>query len=219
MAGKKVASKKKAAAKKASAKKTASRQATTQAASKKKAAAKKKSSSRSSTQDTATRELTAKQERFVEEYLVDLNATQAAIRAGYSERTAYQTGAENLRKPEIASRIDEKRAERSESTGITADRVLTELGRIGFSDLRQAFDERGNLKRPEDWPEGLAAAISSVEVVTRNIGEGEVEYVHKLKMWDKNAALEKIAKHLGMFVDKGDTAKPNVNCRFYVGDD
>lgn len=149
------------------------------------------------------------QRRFVEEYLVDLNATQAAIRAGYKESSAYSQGQRLLKHDEISSAISEAQQHRSQRTNVTADHVLKELSRMGFSDLRQAFDERGNLRRPEDWPEGLAAAVASVEVVTRNLGEGEVEYVHKLKLWDKNSALEKIAKHLGMFVERHQHTSPD----------
>ena len=71
--------------------------------------------------------LTAKQHAFVEEYLVDMNATQAAIRAGYSPKTAYNIGSENLAKPEIAAALEKARAERSERTEITADWILNML--------------------------------------------------------------------------------------------
>lgn len=77
--------------------------------------------------------LTEKQALFVQEYLVDLNATQAAIRAGYSENTAYSIGNENLKKPEIAEKIRELMAEREERTNITQDKVLDELAEVGFA--------------------------------------------------------------------------------------
>ncbi len=75
-------------------------------------------------------ELTPKQQRFVEEYLVDLNATQAAIRAGYSEKTAYRTGADNLKKPQIAEEIDKAMKKRGNRTQHTADDVLVSLTRL-----------------------------------------------------------------------------------------
>ena len=78
--------------------------------------------------------LTPKQTRFVQEYLIDLNATQAAIRAGYSAKTAFAIGHENLSKPNIAAAITEAQAKRAERAEITADRVLEELGEIGFAD-------------------------------------------------------------------------------------
>jgi phage terminase small subunit len=148
------------------------------------------------------KKLTPKQQRFVEEYLVDLNATQAAIRAGYSEKTAYSYGHENLKKPEIQHAVDAAIKRQQERTQVTADKVLEELAKIGFSDIRGAFDEYGNLKRPESWDDKTAAAISSIEVVTKNLGDGEVEYIHKIRLWDKKGSLELIGKHFKMFTDK-----------------
>lgn len=155
--------------------------------------------------------LTAKQQRFVDEYLIDLNATQAAIRAGYSEKTAGSVGNENLKKPDIAAAISKAQEKASERTETTVDRVLKELSRIGFSDLRKAFTANGELLHPQEWDDDTAAAIASVEVVTRQTGEvaengaKEVEHIHKVKFWDKNSALDKIAKHLGMFIDRTET--------------
>jgi phage terminase small subunit len=138
--------------------------------------------------------LTAKQKAFVNEYLVDLNATQAAIRAKYSVKTACKIGSENLQKPDIQTAIAEIRAQLTESTAITPEKVLREMGRLAFSDLRNVLDEDGNLKNPKNWDDDAAAAISSLELT----GQG-AEKVSKIKAWDKNSALEKIAKHLGMF--------------------
>lgn len=154
-----------------------------------------------------TPELTPKQARFVEEYLVDLNATQAAIRAGYSRDTAHSIGHENLSKPEIQAALSESMAERSQRTEITADRVLRELAKIGFSDIRQMFTEGGGLRRVECLDDEAAAALSSVEVVTRRVpgsdrDDPEYENVTKIKLWDKRAALVDIGRHLGMFNDK-----------------
>lgn len=155
--------------------------------------------------------LTDKQRRFVDEYLIDLNATQAAIRAGYAQETARQIGSENLSKPDIAQAIAEAQAARAERTQITADRVLQELARIGFSDLRKALTDRGSLLDPQDWDDDIAAAISSIEVVTNTGDAGKdedgrkiIEHTHKIKVWDKNSALEKIGKHLGMFVERSE---------------
>lgn len=156
--------------------------------------------------------LTPKQARFVEEYLIDLNATRAAIRSGYSEKTARQTGAENLSKPDIFTAISDAQAKRSARTHITQDRVLAELAKIGFSDLRKVLTTGGGLRSPEDWDDETAGAISSLEVVVRSDGSQDedgnriLEHVHKIKAWDKLSALEKLGKHLGMFsgADSGD---------------
>ena len=90
--------------------------------------------------------LTPKQARFVEEYLVDLNATQAAIRAGYSEQTARSIGYENLTKPDIQQAIDEARGKQQQRTEITADRVLEEYAKIAFFDPRKLFTADGAIK-------------------------------------------------------------------------
>lgn len=98
--------------------------------------------------------LTPKQARFVEEYLVDLNATQAAIRAGYSARTAGQTSFELLKKPEIQILISEAQKKRSKRTEITQDRVLQELAKLGFGDIRDIFSDDGSLKHPINMDRG-----------------------------------------------------------------
>ena len=87
--------------------------------------------------------LTAKQQRFIEEYPVDLNATQAAIRAGYSRRTAFVIGYENLKKPHIKAPIQKKLAELSRNAGITAERVLNELAAVAFGNIYDLIDYDG----------------------------------------------------------------------------
>ena len=145
------------------------------------------------------------QERFAQEYLVDLNATQAAIRAGYSPKTAASQGTRLLRKVNVIEIIDRLKAERAKRTEITADRVLKELAAVGFSDLRRVMDDDGNMMNPDEWDEDTARAVSTVEITTRSIvdeeGEGPavVERTHKLKAWPKVSALQQIGNHLGMF--------------------
>ncbi len=152
--------------------------------------------------------MTPKQQVFVNEYLIDLNATQAAIRAGYSEKTAKAIGQENLTKPAIAAAIADAQQERGDRVALTADRVLLEIGRLATSDLRRAFNADGGLRSPTTWDDDTAAAISSVKVVTRRAPGGgedaEVEYVTEVKLWDKNSALDKAGKHLGMFREQID---------------
>ena len=100
--------------------------------------------------------LTPKQARFCEEYLVDLNATQAAIRAGYSVESAGSIGSENLTKPEIRARIETAMAERSKRTGINADRVLRELGRIAFVNPKDVLDLQTAEVKPDTSDDDLA---------------------------------------------------------------
>lgn len=142
--------------------------------------------------------MTKKQKRFVEEYLIDLNATQAAIRAGYSPDTAGSIGGENLKKPEISSAIAKAMAERSKRTGINQDRVLQELARIGFAKITDIIDPK-TAEIKADASEDDLACIQSVKIKPNEFGtEREV------KLYDKKSALVDLGKHLGMFKDKLD---------------
>lgn len=144
--------------------------------------------------------LTAKQERFVEEYLIDLNATQAAIRAGYKAEHANRIGAENLTKPVIRVRIDEALAERSKRTGINADRVLMELARLAFINLPDVVDPDTACIRKNAAKDDTAALVS-VRVKTSESDTGSM-VEREARTADKIKALELLGKHLGMFKDK-----------------
>ena len=141
--------------------------------------------------------MTKKQKRFIEEYLIDLNATQAAIRAGYSPYTAKSIGSENLTKPDIKAQIARAMAERSRRTGVNADRVIMELAKIAFVNANDVIDAETATLKPDALPEDTAA-IQSVKVKT--FGEDGLE--REIKMADKLKALELLGKHLGMFRDK-----------------
>jgi len=143
--------------------------------------------------------LTLKMKRFIEEYLVDLNATQAAIRAGYSPESAYSIGDENLKKPVIKNAIDKALAERSRRTGINQDRILLELAKIAFLNPIDVIDMdeatiRGDANRED------TAAIASVKVKTIPTPDGNI-VEREVKTYDKLKALEQIGRHLGMWKD------------------
>lgn len=151
--------------------------------------------------------LTPKQQRFVAEYAVDLNATQAAIRAGYSEKTAKSIAQENLTKPDIASAIQELLDARADRTGVTQDRVIAELAAIAFSDVSDfaSWGEDGELQMlaSADLSEEASAAIREVYSTTSTVtfqdgGERSTVY-KKVKQHDKLKALELLGRHLGMF--------------------
>lgn len=153
--------------------------------------------------------LTDKQRAFAREYLKDNNGTQAAIRAGYSAATAESQASRLLRNVKIRAFIDKHEQETTQKVlsklEISEERILQEYARIGFSDLRKVLAPGGHLLNPQDWDDDTAAAIAGVEVVTRRVGYGEdaeVEYVHKIKPWDKPKALDSMARHLGMFEGK-----------------
>jgi phage terminase small subunit len=151
--------------------------------------------------------MTPKQQRFVQEYLTDLNATQAAIRAGYSAATAAEIGRQNLGKLEVAEAIAASQTSRAERMEITADHVARAFARVGTSDVRKLFTEDGALKPIHELDDDTAAAISSIEVVTKVLPRSgdapvQIEYVHKIRTYDKVTALTQLARHLGMFQDK-----------------
>ena len=158
--------------------------------------------------------ITKKNEVFCEEYLIDLNATQAAIRAGYSPNTAGSIGFELLKKPEIRARIDQAMAERSKRTGINADRVLRELGRIAFLNPKDVIDLNTAEVLDTANDDDLAVIGVKVKYVPHKDfdedGEPVIEQAieREVKMADKLKALELCGRHLGMFKDNPEGNAP-----------
>jgi phage terminase small subunit len=148
--------------------------------------------------------LTPKQQRFVEEYLIDLNATQAATRAGYSKRTANEQGARLLANVSVRQHIEESKAKRSERTEITQDRVLQELARIAFFDIRKLYNEDGSMKKPTDLDDDTAAALVGIDIQETTIGgeDGGLIITRKAKVIERTGALTLAMRHLGMLTDK-----------------
>jgi phage terminase small subunit len=143
--------------------------------------------------------LSQKQQLFIEEYLIDLNGTQAAIRAGYNPNTARQIAAENLTKPYIRKAIDKAIADRSRRTGINQDRVILELARLAFVNPLDVI----NLNDATVYGEANrddVAAIASVKVKTMYAPKGKV-IEREVRFYNKLHALELIGKHLGMWKD------------------
>lgn len=142
-----------------------------------------------------------KQQRFIDEYLIDLNATQAAIRAGYSPKTAKVIGYENLAKSEISNAISRAMAERSRRTGISQDRVVQELAKIAFVNITDICDPAGRIK--DTAKEEDLAAIEGLRVKRSRSDTGSSEE-REVKLCSKLKALELLGKHLGMWNDKVD---------------
>lgn len=140
------------------------------------------------------RNLTVKQRRFIEEYLLDANATQAAVRAGYSKHTAKVIGSENLSKPAIASEIAKGRAARSLRTQIAADDVVHQLQLLATAKLGNAaswdMDNGVNLVASDELPEAEALAVQSVEWG---------QYGPKIKLESRTTALRMLGEHVGIF--------------------
>ena len=147
--------------------------------------------------------LTEKQKRFCEEYLIDLNATQAAIRAGYSKKTAFSIGVENLKKPLVQEYLKKMMDDRSQRTEITADRVLRELAAIAFSD-------RTELAQVGEYGEVTFTPTEHLkdEVKKTIAGIENGKYGTKVTTYDKVKALELLGKHLGLFDGSGAPIDP-----------
>lgn len=147
-----------------------------------------------------------KHEAFCHEYLIDKNMTQSAIRAGYSKKTAGAQGFEIFKKPEIRSRIAYLHQEQLTRVDISADRILQQLARIAFSDVRDIF-RNGNLLNIEDLDDLTATGVAGVEVVSRPGGKDAdgntvVEHVHKIRLVDKVRPLEALGRNMKLFTEK-----------------
>lgn len=148
------------------------------------------------------RALTPKQERFCQEYLIDLNATQAATRAGYSKKTANEQGARLLANVSVSSHINKLKLERSRNTGITAERVLEEIAKLAFFDPRKLLNEDGSPKQIHLLDDETAAAIAGIDVVTKGNADAGFADIMKVKLADKARGLELLGKHLKLFTEK-----------------
>lgn len=166
--------------------------------------------------------LTAKQKQFVREYLIDLNATQAAIRAGYKEKTAEQQGYQLLQKTSVQEAIQKAMDKRAQRTEITAERVLQELAKIGFANIadylkvstnervveyKDVEDDEGNVTQTPIFDFVQAVQLYDTEDVERAKLDAVAEIKQTkdgvtFKLHDKVSALEKMGRHLGMFKDK-----------------
>ena len=145
--------------------------------------------------------LTPKQQRFVEEYLIDLNATQAYIRAGFSAKLANTNAVKLLQNTTIAKAIAEAQAKREERTQIDADYVLKRLVEIDQMDVLDIIDNNGNVKPIKDWPKTWRQYISNIETISL---EDEAGWLKKIKWPDKVKNLELLGKHVsvGAFKDR-----------------
>lgn len=146
--------------------------------------------------------VSAKYRRFVAEYMIDQNATQAAIRAGYSKKTADVQGPRLLGIVWIREAID-KMLKKHE---ISAERIIAELAKLATSDVRDIYKEDGSLKPISEWPASIARCVSAVEqeeIYEYNNGRREnVGDVRKVKLWDKTRALEILARYHKLLTDK-----------------
>lgn len=152
--------------------------------------------------------MTPKMAAFVREYLVDLNATQAVIRAGYKTKYPQQAGSENLLKPVIAAAIKEALGKREKRTEITQDRVLKEISLVAFLDPLDLFAKNGTLLPLKKMPEHARRAIAGLDVEETFTGTGKdrkwTGYLKKIKLVSKEGTLTLAGRHLKMFTDKAE---------------
>ena len=160
--------------------------------------------------------LTEQQQKFCDEYLIDLNATQAAIRAGYSAKTAAEQGSRLLRIVKVRNQIDKLMAERSKRTGVNQDRVIRELAKIAFVNPNDVINIKdGSVKENANIDD--LACIQSIKVKTMD-GEKGYSEEREVRLNDKMKALELLGKHLGIFTEKIEEDL-NVNIVVDYGDD
>jgi phage terminase small subunit len=162
--------------------------------------------------------LTGKRQRFAAEYLLDLNATEAAKRAGYSPKTAYSIGQRLLKDVEVAASVRAAQEARAERTQIKADEVLHELAILCRSDVRHfSVDDRGELVLVDGAPDHAWRAVSSVKHKISSETKGDITHTTReieYRLWDKNTALRNAGQHLGMFVERQDLTSGNKPIRF-----
>lgn len=146
--------------------------------------------------------LTEKQERFCQEYIIDFNGTQAAIRAGYSPDTANVIASENLTKPNIQDRLAELKKKAAESFGITKQQLINELSKIAFFDIRSIYTENNSLKNVHEFDDKAAGAVAGIEAdeIWGFNDEGDrivTGQTTKVKLNDKIKAIERVSRMLG----------------------
>lgn len=168
--------------------------------------------------------LNDKQKRFCEEYIIDLNGAQAAIRAGYSEKTAKEIASRLLTKVNVQEFIQNRQKELQQSTGITQERVLREYAKVAFFDIRNIYTETNTLKSISDLDDDSASVIAGIDVMEEKGGNGQGEQVtlgwtKKIKLHNKIAALDSLGKHLGIFEKDNEQVKNSVILNFLKPDD
>lgn len=162
--------------------------------------------------------LTRKQQLFVAEYLVDLNATRAYVAAGYSPKGAEAGAARLLANVKVAAEIGKKTGKRLEKLEISADRVLQEIAKLAFYDPGDFFEDDGSLKRIQDLNANTRMALAGIEVTElfegKDVPDGAQQktvygLLKKIKLADKGVNLERLGKHLKLFTDKSEISGPD----------
>ena len=155
--------------------------------------------------------LTSKQKKFCEEYLIDLNATQAAIRAGYSSNRASEIGYQLLHKTTVQGVIQKLQKLLSEKTDVSAQKVINEFAKIAFTNPKELFGEDGSPLSISELPDNVAAVVSEIKTRQLQSKDSPVIIETTYRLHSKVAALENLSKHLGLFekdnIQKGNEMK------------
>jgi len=159
---------------------------------------------------TKEKKLTNKDKLFVQEYLIDLDVERAALTAGYSKSMAaskaYQWVRDGKVKPQVFKAIKKAMNKRAGKLEITANKVLAEYAKLGFLDPRKFYDNKGELIPIHKLPADVAATLTGMDVDEIFVGRGEnrkaIGHTKKIKFTDKKSALDSVAKHLGMFIER-----------------
>lgn len=153
--------------------------------------------------DKKPTELNEQQERFCREFILDLSATKAAVRAGYKEHSATQGASRLMTNELVMARIQTLMNERAKRSEITADTILHELLRLARVDIGDVYDENGYLLNVKDIPEDARRAIAGIDVFVERDHDGvPIGETKKIRFYDKTKALELIGKHLKLFTDR-----------------
>ena len=153
-----------------------------------------------------TKKLTKQQRRFVDEYMIDLNATQAAIRAKYGKKNAGTVGPRLVRKSHVAKEIQKRMDRRSKRTEIKADEIVEQLNEIRNLKIGALVDKNGALLPIKQWPDAVQRCVTSIDVQEEFTGSGKdrksIGYTKKIRIESRIKSLELLARHLGMLNTK-----------------
>jgi|CXWL01.1.fsa_nt_gi phage terminase small subunit len=154
--------------------------------------------------------LRRKQQRFIEEYVLDFNATQAAIRAGYSRRTAREIGRQNMTKANILEALELQIDRLERKSELTAERAVQEIARLAFSDIRKLFTSTGALRPLKEIDNGTVAALVKMEVIEQKSRNGTVRRRgYTIRFYSKTEALSMAGRRLKLFTDKHEVSGPD----------
>lgn len=150
------------------------------------------------------KKLTPKQQMFVHEYLIDLNATRAAIRAGYSEKTASSQAERLLRKVDVSQAVAAGKEKRAKKINIDAEYVLEQLASFQKAHISELLDDSGDLLPPKDWPVHWQRMVNGIDVISTQSEDGTVTITHKVKLMDRARVMDMLGKHVdvGAFAER-----------------